>query len=140
MMNLNDEVVAELRANSGTVIQAMDGALSHLELALLHHTGRRSGKAYVVPLAYMADEGAYLMIGSFAGSATEPQWVANVESATEVIVEIGTRALALSPTVLRGGAQRDNLYRAAREHWPFLQEYEKQTSRPFPVIRLAPIN
>jgi hypothetical protein len=33
MMNLNDEVVAEFRANSGTVTQAMDGALSHLELA-----------------------------------------------------------------------------------------------------------
>jgi deazaflavin-dependent oxidoreductase (nitroreductase family) len=139
-MNLNDDVVTEFRANSGTVTQAMGGALAHLDLALLHHTGRRSGKAYVVPVSYMAHEEAYLMIGSFAGAATEPQWVANVEGASEVTVEIGTRTVALRPTVLRDGSQRHNLYQTAREHWPFLLDYEKQTSRPFPVIRLAPLN
>jgi deazaflavin-dependent oxidoreductase (nitroreductase family) len=93
-MNLNDDVVTEFRANSGTVTRAMGGALAHLDLALLHHTGRRSGKSYVVPVSYMSDEHAYLMIGSFAGAATEPQWVANLEGASEVTVEIGTRTVA----------------------------------------------
>jgi deazaflavin-dependent oxidoreductase (nitroreductase family) len=139
-MNLNDDVVTEFRANSGTVTQAMGGALTHLDLALLHHTGRRSGKSYVVPVSYMADDEAYLMVGSFAGAAAEPQWVANVENATEVTVEIGTRTLTLSPTVLRAGPERDGLYEAAREHWPFLLDYEQRTSRPFPVIRLTALN
>ena len=47
MTNPNDDVIAEFRANSGSVTQAMGGALAHLDLALLHHRGRRSGKPYI---------------------------------------------------------------------------------------------
>jgi deazaflavin-dependent oxidoreductase (nitroreductase family) len=140
MTNPNDEVVAEFRANSGTVTHAMNGNLAQLELLLLHHVGRRSGQEHVAPVSYMAHGDDYLLLGSFAGAAKEPQWVGNVEYAAQVTVEMGTRSRTMSPTVLRDGPQRDSLYRAARGHWPFVEDYEKQTSRPFPVIRLAPID
>jgi deazaflavin-dependent oxidoreductase (nitroreductase family) len=139
MTNPNDDVIAEFRANSGSVTQAMGGVLAHLELVLLHHLGRRSGKAYITPVAYMAYEDDYLLLGSFGGAATEPQWVENVDNATELTVEVGTRTRTMTPTVLRDGPQRDRLYEAAREHWPFVLDYEQQTSRPFPVVRLTPI-
>jgi deazaflavin-dependent oxidoreductase (nitroreductase family) len=139
MTNPNDDVIAEFRANAGVVTQAMGGALASLELVLLHHRGRSSGRAYLTPLAYMAYEDDYLLLGSFAGAATEPQWVANVENATELTVEVGPRTRTMTPTVLRDGPERDRLYQAAREHWPFVHHYEQQTSRPFPVIRLSPI-
>ena len=139
MTNPNDEVVAEFRANSGTVPQAMNGNLAQLDLLLLHHIGRHSGKMHVAPVSYMAYHDDYLLLGSFAGADAEPQWVANVENAAEVTVEMDTRTRTMTPTVLRAGPQRDSLYQAAREHWPFVLDYEKQTSRPFPVIQLAPI-
>ena len=139
MTNPNDDVIAEFRANSGSVTQAMGGALAHLELLLLHHPGRSSGKAYITPVAYMAYEDDYLLLGSFAGAATEPRWVENAEQATELTVEVGTRTRTMTPTVLRAGPQRDQLYEAARAHWPFVLGYEHKTSRPFPVIRLTPI-
>jgi deazaflavin-dependent oxidoreductase (nitroreductase family) len=139
MTNPNDDVIAEFRANSGTVTQAMGGALAHLDLMLLHHLGRRSGKAYTTPVSYMPYEDGYLLLGSFAGAATEPQWVENVENATALTVEVGTRTRTMTPTVLRDGPQRDRLYETAREHWPFVLDYEQKTSRPFPVVRLAPI-
>jgi hypothetical protein len=44
----------------------------------------------------------------------------------------------MTPQVLRAGAERDRLYQAAREHWPFVVNCEQQTARPFPVIRLTP--
>jgi hypothetical protein len=34
----------------------------------------------------MACEDGYLMLGSFAGAAAEPQWVKNIEDATQVTV------------------------------------------------------
>jgi hypothetical protein len=37
MTNPNDDVIDEFRANSGTVTQAMGGALVGLDLVLLHH-------------------------------------------------------------------------------------------------------
>jgi deazaflavin-dependent oxidoreductase (nitroreductase family) len=139
MTNPNDDVIAEFRANSGRVTQAMGGALAHLDLMLLHHLGRRSGKAYTTPVSYMPYEDGYLLLGSFAGAATEPQWVENVENVVALTVEVGTRTRTMTPTVLRDGPQRDRLYETAREHWPFVLDYEKKTSRPFPVVRLAPI-
>jgi deazaflavin-dependent oxidoreductase (nitroreductase family) len=139
-MSANDDVVAEFRANSGTVTQAMDGNLAHLELLLLHHTGRRSGKPYTTPVSYMAYQDDYLLLGSFAGAATEPQWVENLENVTDIAVEVGTRTRSMTPTVLREGPQRDRLYEIAREHWPFVRDYEKKTSRPFPVVQLTPLD
>jgi hypothetical protein len=35
-------------------------------------------------------------------------------------VEVGTRTTMMIPAVLRDGAQRDRLYAAARDHWPFV--------------------
>jgi deazaflavin-dependent oxidoreductase (nitroreductase family) len=136
----NDIVIAEFRANSGSVTQSMDGALADLELVLLHHPGRLTGKAYVTPLAYMDYEDDYLLLGSFAGSATEPKWGENVDQASELTVEVGTRTRTMTPTVFRHGAQRDRLYEAAREHWAFVDDYERQTTRPFPVVRLTPVS
>jgi deazaflavin-dependent oxidoreductase (nitroreductase family) len=138
-VNANDDVIAEFRANSGAVTEAMGGALAGLELLLLHHRGRHSGKEYTTPLAYMAHEDDYLLLGSSGGAPTEPHWVENVEGATELHVEVGSRTRTMTPTVLRTGQQRDRLYQAARDHWPFVLDYEKQTPRPFPVVRLAPL-
>jgi deazaflavin-dependent oxidoreductase (nitroreductase family) len=138
MMNPNDDVIAEFRANSGSVTQAMGGALAGLDLVLLHHRGRTTGRRYTTPLAYMPYEQDYLLLGSFAGAAVEPQWVANVEHATELTVEMAGRTWSMVPTVLRAGPEHDRLFAAAREHWPFVLHYEQQTSRIFPVIRLTP--
>jgi deazaflavin-dependent oxidoreductase (nitroreductase family) len=139
MANPNDDVIAEFRANSGAVTVAMGGALAGLELVLLHHRGRHSGKEYTTPVAYMSYEDDYLLLGSSAGAPTEPRWVKNVELGTELIVEVGTRTRTMTATVLRKGLQRDRLYRAASEHWPFVADYEKKTPRSFPVVRLAPL-
>ena len=134
----NDAVIAEFRANSGSVTQAMGGALAGLDLILLHHRGRQSGRPYTTPVACMPYEGGYLLLGSFAGAAAEPQWVRNVEHAAKVTVETAAGTAAMKAAVLRDGPERDRLYQAAREHWPFVLAYEQKTSRPFPVIRLTP--
>jgi deazaflavin-dependent oxidoreductase (nitroreductase family) len=140
MSNPNSEVIAEFRGNSGYVTRAMGGALAHLRLLVLHHVGRRSGKAYTTPLAYMPYEGGYLLLGSFAGAEHEPHWVGNIEHATEIRVEVGTRTRTMRPKVLRDGLRRDRLYDIAREHWPFVLDYETKTPRPFPVVELTPLD
>ncbi len=132
MTNPNDDVIAEFRANSGTVTQAMGGALAGLDLALLHHPGRSSGTAYITPVAYMAYGDSYLLLGSFAGAATEPQWVRNVESTPEITVEMGTRTTTMTPTVLRDGPQRDRLYEAAGNTGPSCSTTSSGPPGPFP--------
>src|ERR1700709_1593177 len=110
MTDPNREVIAEFRVNSGSVTRAMGGALAHLDLLLLHHRGRRSGTAYTTPVAYLPYQDGYLLLGSYAGASAEPEWVGNLESATELTVEVGTRSRAMTAVVLRAGPQRDRLY------------------------------
>ena len=45
MTELDDQVVAEFRANAGVVVDAMGGHFKNIHLLLLHNTGRRSGEA-----------------------------------------------------------------------------------------------
>src|ERR1700710_468656 len=105
MTDPNREVIAEFRVNSGSVTRAMGGALAHLDLLLLHHRGRRTGRAYTTPVAYMPYQDGYLLLGSFAGAATEPQWVQNLENAVEIGVEVGIRHRTMIPLVRRMGPQ-----------------------------------
>jgi deazaflavin-dependent oxidoreductase (nitroreductase family) len=107
MTNPNDDVIAEFRANSGSVTQAMGGALAGLDLVRLHHRGRKSGQPYTTPVAAMAYKDGYLLLGSFAGAAAEPQWVKNLENATGVTVETPARTTTMIPAVLRDGPERD---------------------------------
>ena len=89
MTELDDQVVAEFRANGGVVLDAMGGHFSNIHLLLLHNTGRRSGRLYVTPLLYVEDGDRYVLIGSNGGAQKEPTWVANVAAMPEVIVEVG---------------------------------------------------
>lgn len=140
MTQLNDTVIAEFRENGGAVRAAMDGHFKDVHLVLLHHLGRRSGRAYVTPLLYVEHGDSWLLAGSNGGAEPEPQWVANVEAMRTVTLEFGEKVVEARPAVLRGGAERDRLYRALVEYWPDLLNYEKNTDRSFPVIQLVAIN
>jgi deazaflavin-dependent oxidoreductase (nitroreductase family) len=133
---LDDQVVAEFRANTGVVSDAMGGHFKDIHLLLLHHTGRRSGRRYVTPLLYVEDGDRYVLIGSNGGAEKEPAWVANVAAMAEVVVEVGGRTQTAKPTILRQGPAWDRLHATAVAYWPDILEYQTHTSRTFPLIVL----
>jgi deazaflavin-dependent oxidoreductase (nitroreductase family) len=140
MSELNDQVIAEFRANGGVVRDALGGFFKDIHLLLLHHVGRRSGQEHVTPLLYVDDGRRLVLVGSNgAVPDKEPLWFANVEAMAEVTIEVGERTLKAKPTVLREGPERDRLYALAVDYWPDLLQYEtKAAFRQFPVIRLGP--
>lgn len=114
--------------------------MSKLDLLIIHHVGCHSGKEYLTPVSYMRFEGDYQLVGSFAGSPVEPQWVANVEAMEELDLEFGDRTVRVTSSVFREGPEWKRLYGAAVAHWPFVEEdYARKTTRTFPVIRLSPV-
>src|SRR5258707_9971845 len=73
----NAKVIAEFRANEGKVGPPFEGA----PMVLVHHRGRRSGRAYVNPMMYMPDDGDEDTIYVFAtaGAApSNPDWDHNL--------------------------------------------------------------
>lgn len=135
MNDFNSQIIAEFRGNKGVVGGHFEGK----HLAILHIVGRRTGTERLYPLLYTTDGDGYLVCGSMGGAPTEPAWVANIEAMSEVTVEIGTDTLTAKPTVLREGAERDRCYALLVDYWPDFREYEKNTDRVFPVIRLDPV-
>jgi len=83
---LNDQVIAEFRANQGKVAQFGD-----LPVVILHTIGAKSGKLREVPLVLIVeDDGTMLLFGSAAGAKDHPVWVHNLRAQPEIDVELGT--------------------------------------------------
>ena len=131
--DFNMQIIEEFRANDGRVGGIFEGS----PLLLLHHTGARTGRIRVNPLAYQSDNGRYVVFASKAGAPTNPDWYHNLKAHPDVTIEVGTDtidALASEAT----GEERDRLYRAQAERVPRFAEYAKQTARVIPVVVLTP--
>ena len=134
MASFNDSIIAKFRETDGDVGGHWEGKT----LILLHHIGRSSGKEFVTPLVAAPDGDAYVICGSLGGAPDDPQWVANLETATgPATIELGAATLTVDYEVVRPGDERwEDLYAVWRDYWPDAAEYEKKTDRKFPVVRL----
>ena len=136
MTNPNDwntRVIEEFRANGGNVEQ-----FKGVPLLLLHHTGAKSGRSYINPLAYLADGERMVVFGSKAGSDTNPDWYHNLVAHPDVKVELAGGKLVDAKAVVLQGAERARIYDRQVERVPVFAEYRAKTSRQIPVIALEP--
>jgi len=133
--DFNAQIIEEFHANEGRV----GGMFEGMPLLLLHHSGAKSGKGRINPLAYLTDAERYVVFASKGGAPTNPDWYHNLKAQPNVTVEVGTDtidAVASEAT----GAERERLFRTQAERVPQFADYEKQTDRVIPVIILTPTN
>ena len=104
---------------------------------LLTTTGHRSGRSRSTPLFYLTDGERLVVVASNLGSDRDPAWWRNLQAAPEAEVRVGprrwrVRAREATPEERAGYWPR---FVAA---YPNYARYERRTSRPIPVIVLAP--
>jgi deazaflavin-dependent oxidoreductase (nitroreductase family) len=133
MADFNQQVIDEFRANQGQV----GGMFAAMPLVLLHHVGVKSGAERVVPLAYLEDDGRYVIFGSKAGAPTHPAWYHNIVASPATTIEVGDQSLSVMASEAEG-AERDRLYSAMAERSAQFGEYAEKTDRMIPVIVLTP--
>jgi deazaflavin-dependent oxidoreductase (nitroreductase family) len=106
-------------------------------MLLLHHTGAKSGKCRVNPVAYLSDGDSYVVIASNGGAPASPGWYHNLKAHPNVTIEVGTDT---SEVVAREatGEERERLFRTQSGRFPQLAEYEQRTERLIPVVVLTP--
>ena len=107
------------------------------DMLLLTTTGRTTGRGHTVPLLYLRDGEAYIVVASFGGRPDHPEWYRNLvaDPAAEVQVNgttTGVRAITI------GGQDRETWWRRAVEAWGDYEVYQSRTSREIPVVRLEP--
>jgi deazaflavin-dependent oxidoreductase (nitroreductase family) len=106
-------------------------------LLLLHHSGAKSGKSRVNPLAYQSDNGRYVIFASKGGAPANPAWYHNLKAEPNVTIEVGTDTIDVAASEA-SGEERDRLFRTQVERVPQFDEYEQKTERVIPVIVLTP--
>jgi deazaflavin-dependent oxidoreductase (nitroreductase family) len=129
----NAKIIDEFRANEGRVGDPFEG----VPLLLLHHTGAKSGEHRINPLAYLADDGRYVIFASKGGAPTNPDWYHNLKAHPRVTIEVGTETLDAVASEATG-EERERLFRTQAERIPQFAEYEEKSGRTIPVMVLAP--
>ena len=130
----NAQIIDEFRANGGRV----GGQFEGMSLLLLHHTGARSAKHYVNPLAYQADDGRYVVFASKGGAPANPAWYYNLMAHPDTTIEVGAETIPVHAEAASGD-ERERLFRTQVERVPAFGEYEQKAGgRTIPVIVLSP--
>jgi deazaflavin-dependent oxidoreductase (nitroreductase family) len=121
---------------------ASDGAEGHewqegVPTLLLTTRGVNSKKARRTALIYAKDGDRYVVMASFGGSPTHPDWYLNLEADPEVVLQVGDRrfrATAARDTP----AERERLWGLMTAIWPDYDEYATKTTRAFPLVVFTP--
>jgi deazaflavin-dependent oxidoreductase (nitroreductase family) len=129
----NQSIIDEFRENEGKV----GGRFAGRTLLLLHTKGARSGQERINPVAYVRDNGRYVVIASKGGAPTNPDWYYNILANPLVAVEVGTDQFQARATVAKE-PERTRLYNKMVEMMPGFDDYRRKTTREIPVIVLTP--
>ena len=127
----NNAIIEEFHANGGVVGGPFEGAT----LLLLTTTGAKSGQPRLSPLAYLTIDGKMIIVGSKAGSDTNPHWVHNLRAKPRAHVEVGTDAYDVVARELPGD-ERDATYPKIVKIAPGFGDYQSKTSRKIPLFEL----
>ena len=133
----NSKVIDEFRANGGKVGGVFEGAT----ILLLHSKGTKSQRERINPLAYVRDDGGFVVIASKGGAPTNPDWYHNVVASPELTVEVGTETFRVHATIAEE-PERTRLYNKMVEMQPAnvsktFDEYRHKVKRKIPVIVLT---
>ncbi len=131
---LNQSVIAEFRANQGTV----GGPLEGWSVLLLTMTGAKTGRTLVRPLCYSRDGERLMIIASYGGAPRNPPWYHNLVAHPDVTVEVGTEQFQARAMQVYG-AERERLFAAAAKLAPLFAVHQTKTTRQLPLFLLTRI-
>ncbi len=129
----NERIIDEFRANAGKP----PSWTGNSPLLLVHHRGAKSGLERVNPVAYLDDDGRYVIFASKAGAPSNPDWYHNLKAHPDTTIEVGRNTVAVTAAEATG-AERARLFAAQAERSPQFTEYQQKTDRVIPVVVLTP--
>jgi deazaflavin-dependent oxidoreductase (nitroreductase family) len=134
-VRFNGKIIAEFRANGGKVGGQFQGS----DILLLHHTGARSGRQRVSPLAFQWVGTSIAVFATKAGAPDNPAWYHNLLAHPDTTVEVGAKTVRVHARLAQP-AERDVLCTRQKQRNPAFAQYEsKATPRKIPVVVLEPV-
>ena len=102
---------------------------------LLWHTGRKSGRQYCVPLLYIEDGDRFVVAGSNAGDARDPQWWKNLRDHPETRAWVGHRKYSVHAR-RASESESERLWPILQGHYRFFDTYRARAGREIPIVLL----
>jgi deazaflavin-dependent oxidoreductase (nitroreductase family) len=127
--------LAVFRATNGRLSSKLAGQ----KMLLLTTTGRRTGKPRTVPLLYVDDGEAMVVIGSNWGGLRDPLWVRNLLANPDARVQIGPKKRRVTAHVA-SGPERDRLWQIVTSTYAAYNDYARRIgdAREIPLVVLTP--
>ena len=127
-----------MNARTTTKIRKGRARMMGMDVLILKTVGRRSGEPRETPLAWFAEDNAWLVVASGGGSH-HPDWHANLMThPDQAAVELpGSTPTPVTPHTLTGPA-RDAAWQRITRTQPRYAKYQKKSAREYPVVRLTP--
>ena len=105
-------------------------------MLLLTTTGRISGKKHTVPLLFLEDDGDLVVIASWGGRDTHPEWYENLLADPGVQVQVRGRRLDATATTAVAD-RRESLWPRILAAYDGYRIYQSRTNREIPVVILS---
>jgi len=114
------------------------GRVANMPVLLLATTGRRSGRLTTTPLTYLERDEGIVLVGSNGGEDTPPSWWLNLLATPEATI---TRDRREERVVARPATaeEHERLWPIVTTVNPGYARYARRTSRPIPLVVLAPV-
>ncbi len=122
------------RLSGGRLMNRMAGD----EICLVTMTGAKSGQRRTIPLMYVPDGDAVLLVASQGGAPKNPSWFHNLVAHPDIVVEEGGRRRELRARRVSSD-EKSRLWPICVSHYAPYQDYQKRTARDIPVFRCEPV-
>jgi deazaflavin-dependent oxidoreductase (nitroreductase family) len=104
---------------------------------LITTTGAKTGQPRTLPLLYLVDGDALILIASNYGRHSHPAWYRNLVANPKVEVLAGKRSGTYTASEITDRGERDRVWDLALDQYAGYADYEASASdRTIPVVRL----
>ena len=109
-------------------------------MLLLHSVGAKTGQPRTHSLAYFRDGNDYLVVASNGGAPRNPAWYHNLRAHPNTEINLGPKRIRVTAhAVLPDDPDYARLFRLCDDrNAGRYAAYQAKTSRPSPMVRLAP--
>jgi deazaflavin-dependent oxidoreductase (nitroreductase family) len=132
----NQLVIDEFRSAGGVV----GGDFQGVPLLLLTTTGARSGEPRTMPMTYLRDGAARLMVfAANGGRESHPGWYHNLLADPSARVEVGDDVYDVEAAET-DGAERERFWAEQLVHAPYFAAFQERAGRRIPVVALTRVD